>query len=170
MKNIILTSIAAFSVIMFSAQAEGMKCQAKKCGSGMNKHIKKSKKIHKKRESSPFLIKRGLPHLTKMLMKSWDDPKLALTHEQKEKLLEVRKTTMNGIMRLKPEIMKLKREIIRESHHGSKAAALKDKVEKLASFEAGATMIHLDCLEKTKNILSKPQYKYLMQKYGKHHI
>jgi len=169
MKKIVLTSIAALSLMMVSAQAEGMKCAAGKCGAGMSKPMKHTdKKMHKKRMNSPFLIKHGLPHLTKMLMKSWDDDKLALTKEQKTTLLAVRKETMGGVMRLKPEVMKLKKEIIQASKSGTKAADLKDKVNKLAELEAEATMVHLKCLDNTKAVLTKEQYDYLMSKRKQH--
>lgn len=165
MKKIILSSIAAFSLIMVSAQAEGMKCKAGKCGGTMKQGMmQKAKKMHKMRMHSPFLIKHGLPHLTKMVAKSWDDPKLALTDAQKAKLMEVRKTTMGGVMKLKPEVMKLRKEIIEASKTGIKADALKAKVDKLASLEAEATMVHLNCIDSTKAILTKAQYDYLMQK------
>ncbi len=168
MKSIIISSIAALSLLMVSAQADGgMKCSAGKCGSAMTKTVKK--KGHKKHKSSPFLIKYGLPHLTKLVKKSWDDPQLALTKEQKSKLLEVRKKTMGGVKSVKPEITKLKREIIEASRAGSSAATLKAKVEKLASLEAEATMVQLDCIASTKAILSKGQYDYLIAKQKAHH-
>ena len=162
MKKIILSSIAALSLMMVAAQAEGLKC-----GGGMM-NGKKIHKMHKKRMGSPFLIKHGLPHLTKMLVKSWDDPKLALTADQKAKLLEVRKTTMSGVKKLKPEVMKLRKEIIEASKAGTKAADLKPKVDKLADLEAEATMVHLNCIDSTKAILTKAQYDYLMQKRKEH--
>jgi len=169
MKNILLSSIAALSLLMVSAQAEGMKCGAGKCGGAMKQGVmQKAKKMHKKRMNLPFLIKHGLPHLTKMVAKSWDDPKLALTDAQKTKLMEVRKTTMGGVMKLKPEVMKLRKEIIEASKTGTKADALKAKVDKLASLEAEATMVHLNCIDSTKAILTKAQYDYLMQKHKAH--
>jgi len=117
---------------------------------------------------SPFLIKHGLPHYTKMLMKSWDDPKLALTAEQKEKLMVVRKETMGSVMKLKPEVMKLRKEIVMAAKSGTKAADLKEKVEKLASLEAEATMTHLKCIENTKAVLTPDQLAYLKSKRQAH--
>ncbi len=170
MKKIVLSSIAALSLLMVSAQAEGMmKCGAGKCGGAMKQGMmKKAKKMHKKRMNSPFLIKHGLPHLTKMVAKSWDDPKLALTADQKAKLMEVRKTTMSGVKKLKPEVMKLRKEIIAAVMSGTKPADLKAKVDKLASLEAEATMVHLKCIDSTKAVLTKAQYDYLMQKRKGH--
>jgi Spy/CpxP family protein refolding chaperone len=158
--------------MMVSAQAEAMQ----KCGAGMSKPMKqggqmqKATKVHKKRMSSPFLIKHGLPHYTKMLMRSWDDPKLNLTEDQRAKLLEVRKATMSSVMKLKPEVMKVRKEIVQAAKSGAKAADLKAKVEKLASLEAEATMTHLKCIEDTKAILTSEQIKYLDQKRKAHRM
>ncbi|WP_295420669.1 hypothetical protein [Sulfurovum sp.] len=161
-KKLALTSIAALSLIMVTAQAEGPKCGGGKCGTGMMKKanmVKKNKRMH-----SPFLIKHGLPHYTKMIMKSWDDPKLALTQEQKTKLLEVRKETIGSIAALKPQIMSLTKTIVQASKAGTKASELKTKVEKLAALEAEATMTHLKCIDNTKAVLKPEQFAYLMEK------
>ena len=176
MKKIVLTSIAALSLMMVSAQAEGMKCAAGKCGAGMSKPMKqgtqmqKATKMHKKRMISPFLIKHGLPHYTKILMKSWDDPKLNLTEDQKAKLLKVRKETMGSVMKLKPEVMKLKKEIVQAAKSGDKAEDLKAKVEKLSALEAEATMTHLKCIEETKAVLAPEQIRYLQEKRKAHRM
>ncbi len=174
-KKLTITSLTALSLLLVTAQAEGMKCQAGKCGASMMKQAKqgsvcKTKKMHKKKMNSPFLIKHGLPHMTKMVMKNWDDPKLALTDEQKAKLTEVRKETMGAVMKLKPEVMALKKEIVTASKAGTKAAALKVKVDKLAALESEATMVHLTCLDKTKAILTAEQYSYLMEKRKTHRV
>ena len=168
-KKITITSIAALSLLLVTVQAEGMKCQAGKCGSGMMKKMKQGKKMHKMRMSSPFLIKHGLPHLTRILMKNWDDKTLNLTKEQKTKLIAVRKETMGGVMRLKPEVMKLRKEIILGSRAGNSANKLKTKVEKLASLEAELTLIHLSCIEHTNAVLSKEQQMYLKGKRKAQH-
>jgi Spy/CpxP family protein refolding chaperone len=122
------------------------------------------KKMQKKMKSSPFLIKRGMPHLTGLLMKSWDDPRLALTPEQKEKLLVVRKETIGAVKALKPQVMTLKKEIVQAGRAGEDPAGLKAKVEKLAALEAEATMAHLKCLHDTRKILKPEQYDYLIEK------
>jgi len=173
-KKLTITSLTTLSLLLVTAQAEGMKCQAGKCGAGMMKTQKQGKpmmqkkKMHKMKMNSPFLIKHGLPHMTKMLMKSWDDAKLALTDEQKGKLLLVRKETMDAVKKLKPETTALREEIVQASKVGTKAAELKAKVDKLAALESEATMVHLTCLDKTKAILSAEQYTYLMEKRKQH--
>jgi len=163
-KKLTITSLTALSLLLVTAQAEGMKCQAGKCGAGMMKQAKQGNMMQKKKKNSPFLIKQGLPHLTKILMKNWDDEKLALTPEQKEKLLVVRKETMGSVMTLKPQIMTLTKEIVQASKAGTKTTELKSKVENLASLEAEATMTHLKCLEDSKAVLKPEQMAYLMEK------
>jgi len=160
-KKLTLTTLTALSLLLVTAQAEGMKC-----GGGM---AKKMNKANKKGKLSPFLIKHGLPHMTKILMRNWDDTTLALTAEQKTKLLGVRKETMAGVMRLKPEVMALRKEIVQASRAGAKAADLKTKVEKLATLEAELTMIHLTCIEHTNVVLSKEQQMYLKGKMKAKH-
>jgi len=165
MKKVLLSSIAALSLLLISAQAVEMKCAAGKCGAAMKQGMTpKAKKMKRKGMQSPFLIKHGLPHYTKMVMKSWDDPKLGLTEEQKSKLLEVRKETMGSVTKIKPEVMKLKKKIIEASKTGAKSDTLKEKVQKLASLEAEATMTHLKCIENTKTILKPEQLQYLQEK------
>jgi len=161
-KKLTLTSLTALSFLVVSAQAEAP--MHTKVGMMSQGKMGQKQKMMKKKMNSPFLIKHGLPHMTKMLMKNWDDPKLALTPEQKKKLMVVRKETMGSVMKIKPEVMQLRREIIQASRTGAKAETLKTKVEKLASLEAEATMTHLKCIENTKAVLTKDQMAYLMQK------
>ena len=169
-KKLTITSLTALSLLLVTAQAEGMmKCQSGKCGTGMMKQAKQGAKMHKKQKHSPFLIKHGLPHLTKMLMKNWDDPKLALTAEQKAALTKVRQETMGSVKSLKPQIMALTKEIVQASKAGTKAADLKAKVEKLALLEAEATMTHLKCIENSKAVLKPEQLAYLMEKRKAQH-
>ena len=166
-KKITITSLATLSLLLISAQAEGnMKCSHG--GKTMMKQAKQGNKMNKKKKNSPFLIRHGLPHMTRVIMKNWDDPKLALTQEQKDKLLIVRKDTMSGVMKLKNEVTTLRKEIVQASRAGVEAGKLKEKVDKLASLEANATMVHLECLDNTKAILSTEQYTYLIEKRKQH--
>ncbi|MBD3790312.1 MAG: hypothetical protein IE885_08140 [Campylobacterales bacterium] len=119
-------------------------------------------KMAGKKQNSPFLIKFGLPHMTKMVMQHWDEPAFALTNEQKEQLLKVRKETMGAVIQIKPEVIALRNEIVSAGTSGASADSLKEKVEKLASLEANATMVQLRCIEKTKEILNKDQLLFLL--------
>jgi len=169
MKKIALASIATLSMLLAAPNAGMMGGQGQgaqmKCGGKMQM----KKKMMKKKMNSPFLIKHGLPHLTKDVMRNWDNPTFGLTADQKEKLTAVRKETMGAVMKLKPEVMALKKEIVQASTSGTKAADLKEKVDKLASLEAEATMVHLSCIEKTKDILTKDQLLFLLANKNKMH-
>jgi hypothetical protein len=173
MKKILLSSITALSLMLVSVQAEPMQqgqgkgmMNAPKCKT-MHKGMMQKKKMMQKKMNSPFLIKHGLPHLTKMIMPYMNDPVFNLTAEQKEKLTEVRKQTMGAVKQIKPEVMKLRKEIVQASTSGASADSLKEKVEKLASLEAKATMVHLHCIEKTKEILTKDQMLFLLANKNK---
>jgi hypothetical protein len=165
MKKIALVSIATLSMLL-AAPNVGMMGPHMKCGSG-NMAMKKG--MMKKKMNSPFLIKYGLPHLTKSVMQNWKNPAFALTAEQKEKLAALRKETMGSVIKLKPEVMALKKEIVQASTSGAKTADLKEKVDQLASLEAKATMVHLNCIEKTKEILTKDQLLFLLANKNRQH-
>jgi len=157
---------------------KGMMMSKGKCGQGMQKM--QGKKVimvkrarmqgmrHAKKMHSPFLIKHGLPHLSKMIMISWDDAAFGLTAEQKTKLEAIRKETMGSVMKLKKEIMPLARTIISGTYSGKTAGDLKADVKKLGELEAEATIVQLQCIEGTKQILTKDQLIYLLQKSAQH--
>ena len=144
------------------------KCKMSKQGQGMNSNRMKQKMMMQKMKmNSPFLIKHGLPHLTKMIMPYMNDPAFNLTSEQKFQLAKVRKTTMSAIMEAKPKVMALRKEIVRASQAGVSSDKLKDKVAELALLEGAATMAHLKCIESTKAILTKDQMYFLLTNKNK---
>jgi len=160
--------------IMTKGQGGGMNMKNCKCkmsskqGQGMNSQKIKQKMMKQRmKTNSPFLIKHGLPHLTKMIMPYMNDPAFNLTSEQKFQLAKVRKTTMSAIMEAKPKVMALRKEIVRASQAGVSADKLKDKVAELALLEAAATMTHLKCIESTKAILTKDQMYFLLTNKNK---
>ncbi len=110
-----------------------------------------------KKQGKPFLIQGKLPHLTGMVHILWDDEDLALTAEQKKKLLVVKKETMSKAKSLAKIINALEAKIVKASADGAKPASLKESVSRLASLRAEATMVHLNCIYQTRTILSKEQ-------------
>jgi len=171
MKKTVFVSIATLSLLLAAPNAAIGMSDGQGQGTQM-KHGSKmqmKKKMLKRKMNSPFLIKHGLPHLTRDVMRNWDNPVFALTAQQKEKLTAVRKETMGRVKKLKPEVIALKKEIVQASTSGTKASDLKEKVNKLASMEAEATMVHLNCIEKTKEILTKDQILFLLANKNKRH-
>ncbi len=179
MKKITLIMIASASMLLASPVANTTAPTAAKAMYIMNKgqanmpHMKQNKMMKKKmmkqnmKMNSPFLIKHGLPHLTKMIMPYMNDPAFNLSAVQKEQLSKVRATTMSAIMEAKPAVMALRKEIVRSSQAGVSPDQLKDKVAKLALLEAAATMTHLKCIESTKAILTKDQLYFLLANKNK---
>lgn len=158
--------------IMKKPQAQNNRMM-NKCKTIINAEQKNINKLEKKmiqqkmRMNSPFLIKHGLPHMTKMIMPYMNDPAFNLTSEQKFQLAKVRKETMTAIMEAKPKVMQLRKEIVKASQAGVSADKLKDKVAELALVEAAATMTHLKCIEETKAILTKDQMYFLLTNKNK---
>ena len=161
MKKLIVLS-AIVGVMGSGLYANSMDSNASSMKGQHHKMMKK--KMGKKRMramKSIFLIQRGLPHYSMILKHIWNDKELALTKEQKSKLLVVRKETIGGIKKLLPEYIKLKKEILKGARGGADVATLSKLVDKVASIKAEATKIHLKCISDTKAILTKEQMKYL---------
>ena len=116
-----------------------------------------------KQKNSPFLITGKLPHLTKLLIKQWDNPQLHLLDEQKIKLLVVRKETIGGAQKLGKEIGELEQQVVEGSLGGKSPDELRGLVEEIAQLKAEATMIHLSCISKTSKVLDQQQLNLLME-------
>lgn len=112
---------------------------------------------------SPFLIVGKLPHATGLLMRNWDNPALRLSAAQKTKLVVVRKETMAGVGALKAKIGPLEKQIVTETLAGKSPAELRALVTTLAGLKADATMVHLNCVYDTNQILHKEQQLTLSQ-------
>jgi len=169
MKKVTLIMIAS-AAMLFATPAmmmdgQGMKqmkqgkqyCNKNYCKKKCNKNRTKQKKMN-----SPFLIKHGLPHMHRMIMPYLNDPSFNLTSEQKFELAKLRITSMSAIKEAKPKIAALRNEIIKESQKGVDLETLKLKVAKLALLESTATLIQLQCIKSTKEILTKDQLYFLL--------
>ena len=113
---------------------------------------------------TPFLINGKMPHVTKVIKQNWDSQTLALTDAQKEKLLEVRKSTMNSVMKLQKEISPLEKEVAVSTMSGALPESLKAQVDQIAKLKAQATMAHIKCIYDTKNILDPKQLEFVFAK------
>ena len=132
-----------------------------KKGMGMNKGKNCTAKPKAKKSQTPFLIKSpNLPHMTRLIMKNWDNADLNLTKEQKEKLLVIRKETMGGVKNIKQAIQPLESEIVNFDNNLTKVAP---KVKEVAKLKADATLLHLKCIKNTKEVLNEKQLKMLLK-------
>ena len=111
----------------------------------------------KQKNSTPFLITGKMPHLTKILMQHWDNAELNLSDDQKIKLLVIRKETIGNAQKLGKEISPLENQVAAGSLSGKTPEELKEFVQKVAGLRAEATMVHLQCIYNTSNILNEKQ-------------
>ncbi len=112
---------------------------------------------------SPFLLNsRALPHMTKVLVENWDKGTLALSAEQKEKLLVVRKETMSAVIKVKKEVKVLEAEIIEAMVDGEEPKSVYSKVDEVAKLKAEATRVHLNCIADTISILNEEQLEFIL--------
>ncbi len=125
---------------------------------GMNKAASKKGK----KKNSPFLIIGKMPHLTKMVKMNWD--RLNLSEKQQEELLKIRQETMSNVMRLKPQIQRLEKEVAKSTMLGDTPQSLKAKVDQIAKLKAEATMVHINCIYQTKKVLTPEQLKMILPK------
>ena len=107
--------------------------------------------------TKPFLIQGKLPHLTMMIKQMWNDEDLALTKEQKRQLLTIRKETIGALKTLKPQVAQLEAQIVQAVENGENPQKLQNDVNRLAKLKAKATMIHINCIYKTRKILTQDQ-------------
>ncbi len=171
-----IATAATMALLFIPAQAaEGMKCQAGKCGAAMTQKVKlksdckapscntgkSCKKTNMKKYGSSLLLR--LPSLMRMLEKMENDPKLALTDEQKTKLASQRKVMMPKMTKLKEDIKETSKAIKEACKKNTPAQAQKATIEKLAILKAEATMTKLTCIEGVKSILSKEQLLYIKE-------
>lgn len=114
-------------------------------------------------KNSPFLMNQdALPHLTNILIESWDKATLALTDKQKEKLLVVRKETVTNVKKVKQALTVLEAEVIEMSVDGEALKTIQPKVEEVAKLKAQATMIQLKCIKNSLEILNDEQVELLL--------
>jgi len=178
-KKLTLTTLATMALLFIPAQAEGMKCQAGKCGAGMmqkakadsdckggncSKKGKSCKKGMKKGMGSPLLL--PLPSAMRWIEKHTDNAQLALTPEQKTKLEAQRNEMMPKMMKLKQEIAKLSKEIKTKCRNNVALEEIQKDVEKLAQLKTQTTMMKMTCLRGIKGTLSKEQWKTLKALQG----
>ena len=111
---------------------------------------------------SPFLLNsRALPHMTKVLVENWDKGTLALSAEQKEKLLVIRKETMSAVKHIKKKIKVLEAEIIEIVVDAEDLKNADSKIDAVAKLKAEATKVHLKCLADTVETLNEQQMELL---------
>jgi hypothetical protein len=121
-----------------------------------------SEKDKQQQNQSPFLITTGLPHLTKLLIQQWDNPKLQLSDEQKAQLLIIRKETMSGVKSLAPQIMSLQKQVTQQIFEGKTPDELSPAVQAISKLKTEATMLHLKCIYSTSKILNQQQLERLL--------
>ncbi|WP_457574811.1 Spy/CpxP family protein refolding chaperone [Desulfolithobacter sp.] len=109
------------------------------------------------KQAPPFLITGKLPHLTKLLMQQWDNPNLNLSEEQKSKLLVVRKKTIGAVRQIGPKVAALEKQVVEGIFAGKSPEELRSQVEAIARMKTRATMVHLQCIHDTRNILTDAQ-------------
>ncbi len=122
-----------------------------------------AKTIQKPKIKKPFLIKsKALPHFVGLIQKNWDNPSLALSKEQKDQLSMLKKSTLFDVKRLSKEINQLVKKIEILTNEDVAVDKIMILVKKVAVLKTQSTKVHLECIQKTKKILSADQLKKIL--------
>ena len=120
------------------------------------------KEIHKLR-NSPFLMNQSsLPQITRLLMQHWGKGKLGLSSEQQNKLLKIRTHVINNIKSIKEELYHIERDIIELTMYEGEIELIETKVNEAAKLKAKATMVQINCILKSVEILNEEQLSVLV--------
>ncbi len=120
-------------------------------------------KVNKKNPPPFLVVTEKLPHLTKGVMKLWDNPQFGLTETQKPELLALRKETIKAVNTLSSKIAPLERQVTQGIFSGKTPEMLQETVDSIARLKKEATMVHLVCIFKTKQVLTKAQFEFLLK-------
>ena len=129
-----------------------------------SKNSKRFNKYKKRKHNSSLLVKRGLTPLLKVVMMSAKDPLLGLDGEQLSIFRTIKKDIMPRSKSLKKDIRAKKRAIQLAITAGTTVEAIKVDMKDLALLRADATLLRIECINRTKAVLSKDQLIYLLGK------
>jgi len=157
--------------------ASGAKCSCKGECKGMKKNRnstkgmnrgnyghKNFKKGNKRAKKSPLLVEKGLTPLLRIVMMSAKDKLLGLDVEQYAKLMVIKKDMMTRSKEMKKELRAISKSVKMSVASGTTVDAIRDDVIKLASLRANITLLRIECMNRTKEILTKDQLIYLLGK------
>ncbi len=156
----------------------GMKCSCKgackckgmhqgqyaKTNSNKKGFTKNYKRNPQRAKQSVLLFKKGLTPLLRIVFMSAKDPLLGLDVEQMAQFLIIKKDIMPRSKSIKKEIRMTKRAVITAVTAGTTVEAIKADIEKLALLQAKATLLRIECINRTKAVLNKNQLIYLLGK------
>lgn len=141
-------------------KCKGMKNSNYSKGNNANKSFKNAKKSQK----TQFLINRGLTPLLRMTMMSAKDPLLGLDVEQFTQLSAIKADIMPRAQKIKTELKTLRHSVTMAVTSGTTVEAIKVDVERLGALKAEQTLLRIECMNRTKAVLTKDQLIYLLSK------
>ncbi len=129
----------------------------------MINEIQKNDKMNALQNSSFLINKEALPHITKTVIKHWDKQALGLSDAQKKELLVIRHHTIGEVKKAKRKIDILESEIIEALFMDDESPKnLNHKIDELAMLKATVTKVHIQCIDKTLEILNDEQIDFLL--------
>lgn len=114
-----------------------------------------------------FLIHSNLPHFMKVFGEYGDDPRLALSKEQKAKLSSLQQELALAIVSMAERIKKAELEVMHlVVYEGKNTKDVEAKLQEIANLRLEMTKNHVECINTFYKTLSKEQYKTLLEFAG----
>lgn len=114
-----------------------------------------------------FLVHTNLPHYMQVFQKFGDDPKLALSSEQKKQMQELMDKTLSVVIKnatiVRDLELALQKAVLFENKNSQQT---KDLIEEILLLRTNLTITHIDCIEEAKKILTKEQDKLFLEELG----
>ncbi len=111
-----------------------------------------------------FLVSQNLPFMVGVILFNPNADKLNLSKEQLAKFKMMKKTIVPKSMKLAKKVkmmeLNLAKEILEE---GKTPKELYPQVDEIAKLKADLTKAHLNCIHQVQSILSKEQFKTLLE-------
>ncbi|MEA1892022.1 MAG: hypothetical protein U9N33_04845 [Campylobacterota bacterium] len=114
-----------------------------------------------------FMVHKNMPHYMKVFRKYGDDKALGLNDEQKNTLQAMQEKTVMTVSQTATQIKDLELELQKKVViEGKDAKQMKALVERIADLRMKLTMLHIDCIHNSKQILTPEQEVFYMKKLG----
>lgn len=114
-----------------------------------------------------FMVHKNMPHFMKVFRKFGDNKALGLSDEQKNRLQALQEKVVTTVSQTATKIKDLELELQKAVVvEGKDSKQMKELVERIATLRMQLTMVHIECIHSSKQILTPEQEAFYMKKLG----
>lgn len=160
-----ISGLIAFQTLAAHSHTPKEECKE---GTAHNHKTEKKGQKFKQEERFPadyFLIHKNMPHYMQVFNTFENDTALALSKEQKQEINALREKVVIKVAELAHKIKSLEEALKKRVVFEDVAAAeLKPFVSEIANLRAELTLSHIECIQKTRALLTKEQHQFFLDK------